>query len=160
MRLLCLALILLYSKAASAFTTTTVLPSSPLNSSLVNNGTVAIKPTEKPNQNCYVCYSCSRVETSQSLVCPKGMNQCIVSICLAPKMLCGRNIKLWDFFGEISQVTGNVNCSTQKSFRSHRFIVLQAKLTETSVILSCLASLEMVRKGTHDYRKRTTVNFL
>merc|ERR1711976_307626 len=36
------------------------------------------KPTEKPNQNCYVCYSCSRVETSQSLVCPKGMNQCIV----------------------------------------------------------------------------------
>ena len=91
MRLLCLALILLYSKAASAFTTTTVLPSSPLNSSLVNNGTVAIKPTEKPNQNCYVCYSCSRVETSQSLVCPKGMNQCIVSICLAPKMLCGRN---------------------------------------------------------------------
>ena len=81
MRLLCLvALILLYSKAALVSSlTTTVLP--PIKEGISSNGTqTALKPTtEKPNQKCYVCYSCSRVETSQSLSCQKGMNQCIVS---------------------------------------------------------------------------------
>lgn len=82
MRLLCLvALILLYSKAAlvSSFTTT-VLPSIKEGSSNSSNGTqtIAESTTEKPNQNCYVCYSCSRVETSQSLPCPKGNDKCIV----------------------------------------------------------------------------------
>ena len=88
MRLLCLvALILLYSKAAlvSSFTTT-VLPSIKEGSSNSSNGTqtIAKSTTEKPNQNCYVCYSCSRVETSQSLPCPKGNDKCIVSkrICI------------------------------------------------------------------------------
>ena len=33
---------------------------------------------QNEERKCFVCYSCSRVETSQSLLCPEGLNQCMV----------------------------------------------------------------------------------
>merc|ERR1711941_250515 len=36
-----------------------------------------INSTKSQTRNCFVCYSCSRVETSQSLPCSKERDRCI-----------------------------------------------------------------------------------
>ena len=43
--------------------------------------TATTKRSDSNNQpiHCYVCYSCNRVETSQSLPCPSDHDRCMVS---------------------------------------------------------------------------------
>ena len=44
----------------------------------VNSNELKAKEGQSHNRRCFVCYSCKRVERSQSLECPENEQQCMV----------------------------------------------------------------------------------
>ena len=62
-----------WAMAASASTMSNLTTVSPL--SVMSSEKASLPASER---YCFVCYSCARVETSQSLLCPDDMDMCMV----------------------------------------------------------------------------------